>query len=135
MNARIKQMTAAEVRVRAEHARDCLLTAQTRFEAGGPMASNNTTGLNAVNAGIAAADAMCGSKLGYRSSGQDHKQAIALLAQALPEKKTAARDLGRLLEAKTLTSYGASHITEARASDLLKYATRLVDEMGTVLAS
>ena len=30
-------MTAAEVRVRAEHARDCLLTAQTRFEAGGPM--------------------------------------------------------------------------------------------------
>lgn len=128
-------MTAAEVRVRAEHARDCLLTAQTRFEPGGPMASNNTTGLNAVNAGIAAADAMCGSKLGYRSSSQDHKQAIALLAQALPEKKTAARDLGRLLEAKTLTSYGASHITEARASDLLKYATRLVDEMETVLAS
>ncbi|MHB1171237.1 MAG: hypothetical protein ACYCZY_01840 [Lacisediminihabitans sp.] len=135
MNARVKQMTAAEVRARAEDARDCLLTAQTRFEPGGPMASNNTTGLNAVNAGIAAADAMCGSKLGYRSSGQGRKQAIALLAQALPEKKTAARDLGRLLEAKTLTSYGASHITEARASDLLKYATRLVDEMEAVLAS
>jgi len=57
-----------------------------------------------------------------RSSGQDHKQAIALLVQALPEKKTAARDLGRILETKNLTSYGASHITEARASDLLKYA-------------
>ncbi len=34
-----------------------------------------------------------------------------------------------------LTSYGASHITEARASELLKYATRLVAEMETVLAS
>lgn len=68
------------------------------------MASNNTTGLNAVNAGIAAADAICGSKLGYRSNGQDHRQAIQLLTQALPEKKTAARDLGRLLEAKTFTS-------------------------------
>jgi hypothetical protein len=99
------------------------------------MASNNTTGLNAVNAGIAAADAICGSKLGYRSSGQDHRQAIGLLNQALPEKKTAARDLGRLLETKTLTSYGASHITEARASEPLKYATRLVDEMEAALAS
>ena len=135
MNVRIKQMKAAEVRIRAEHARDSLLTAQARFEPGGPMASNNTTGLNAVNAGIAAADAICGSKLGYRSSGQDHKQAIGLLAQALPEKRTAARDLGRLLEAKTLTSYGASHITEARASELLKYASRLVDEMESTLAS
>jgi hypothetical protein len=97
------------------------------------MASNNTTGMNAVNAGIAAADAMCGSKLGYRSSGQDHKQAIRLLAQAFPEMKSAARDLGRLLEAKTLTSYGAGHITQDRARDLLKYATRLVDEMNSVL--
>ena len=77
-------MTAAEVRARAEHARDFLLTAQTRFEPGGPRASNNTTGLNAVNAGIAAADAICGFQLGYRSSGQDHKQAIALLTTALP---------------------------------------------------
>ena len=128
-------MSAAEVRVRAEHARDSLLTAEARFEPGGPMASNNTTGLNAVNAGIAAADAICGATLGYRSSGQDHKQAVGLLAQALPTKKSAARDLGRLLEAKTLTSYGSSHITEARASELLKYATRLVAEMEATLAS
>lgn len=128
-------MTAAEVRIRAEHARDSLLTAQARFEPGDPMASNNTTGLNAVNAGIAAADAICGSKLGYRSEGQDHKQAIGLLAQALPEKKTAARDLGRLLETKTLTSYGASHLTETRASELLKYAARLIAEMEAVLSS
>ncbi|GAA1219596.1 hypothetical protein [Rhodoglobus aureus] len=128
-------MTAGEVRVRAEHARDSLLTAQLRFEPGGPMASNNTTGLNAVHAGIAAADAICGSKLGYRSNGQDHKQAIGILTQAIPERKTAARDLGRLLETKTLTSYGTSHITEAKASELLKYATRLVEEMESVLAS
>jgi len=128
-------MTAAEVRVRAEHARDSLLTAQIRFEPGGPMASNNTTGMNAINAGIAAADAICGSKLGYRSNGQDHKQAIRILTQALPEKKTPARDLGRLLETKTLTSYGTNHITETKASELLKYATRLVDEMESVLAS
>lgn len=99
------------------------------------MASNNTTGLNAVNAGIAAADAICGSKLGYHSSGQDHKQAVSLLSQAIPEKKSAARDLGRLLEAKTLTAYGTSHITPNRASEMLKYATRLVNEMELVLAS
>lgn len=127
-------MTAVEVRARAEHARDSLLTADTRFATGGPTASNNTTGMNAVNAGIAAADAICGSKLGYRSSGQDHRQAIGLLSQALPERKTAVGDLGRLLEAKTLTTYGASHITEARAKDLLTYATRLVAVMEEVLA-
>lgn len=126
-------MTAAEVRARAEHARDFLLTAQTRFEPGGPRASNNTTGLNAVNAGIAAADAICGFQLGYRSSGQDHKQAIALLTTALPRGKSAATDLGRLLEAKTLTSYGANHITEVKANNLLKYATRLVHQMEAVL--
>jgi hypothetical protein len=40
---RITQMTAQEVRIRAEHARDSLLTVQARFEQGGPMASNNTT--------------------------------------------------------------------------------------------
>lgn len=99
------------------------------------MASNNTTGLNAVSAGIAAADAMCGFTLGYRSSSQDHKQAVALLTQALPLRKGASRDLGRLLEVKTLTAYGTSHITEGRASDLLKYAARLVDEMESVLRS
>lgn len=114
MSARISQMTAGEVRARAEHARDSLLTA--------------------VNAGIAAADAICGAKLGYRSNGQDHKQAVAVLTQALPGKKTAARDLGRLLETKTLTSYGTSHITGAKASELLKYASRLVDEMESALA-
>ena len=59
----------------------------------------------------------------------------AILTQALPEKKTPARDLGRLLETKTLTSYGTNHITETKASELLKYATRLVDEMESVLAS
>jgi hypothetical protein len=126
-------MTATEVLARAEHARDFLLYAQTRFEPGGPMASNNTTGLNAVNAGIAAADAICGFQLGYRSNGQDHKQAVALLTTALPGRKTAAIDLGRLLEAKTLTSYGANHITEVRASNLLKDATRLVQQMEVVL--
>lgn len=52
MNVRIKQMTAAEVRFRAEHARDFLLTAQARFEPGGPMASNNTTGLNRQGAWV-----------------------------------------------------------------------------------
>ncbi|QYH35200.1 hypothetical protein [Salinibacterium sp. M195] len=133
MSARISQMTAGEVRARAEHARDSLLTAQLRFEPRGPMASNNTTGLNAVNAGIAAADAICGAKLGYRPNGQDHKQAVAILAQALPDKKTAARDLGRLLETKTLTSYGTSHITGTKASELLRYASRLVEEMESAL--
>ncbi|EPR77577.1 hypothetical protein ADILRU_0080 [Leifsonia rubra CMS 76R] len=58
-----------------------------------------------------------------------------LLAQALPEKRTAARDLGRLLDTKTLTSYGTSHITAAKAAELLKYASRLVEEMESVLAT
>jgi len=109
-------MTAAEVRIRAEHARDSLLTAQARFKPGGPMASNNTTGLNAVNAGIAAADAICGSKLGYRSSGQDHKQAIGLLSQALPEKKAAGRDRDSFCSrSRTLT--GASEVPGKRIPD------------------
>lgn len=128
-------MTAGEVRARAEHARDSLLTAQLRYEPGGPMASNNTTGLERRTRRYRSVRRYLRLQTRILLQRSRSQQAIGLLPQAIPEKKIAARDLGWPLEAKTLTSYGTSHITEAKAKELLKYASRLVEEMDFVLAS
>ena len=127
-------MSPAEVKTRAAHAADYLMVATLRLEPG-DQNSYNTTGSNAVLAGIAAADAICGFVLGYRAQGHDHKQAVSLLTAAMKYRSpAAAKNLARLLEAKSLTQYGSNHITEARARDLVRSAERLVAEMNQVFS-
>ena len=83
---------------------------------------------NAILAGIAASDAICGLVLGLRSSGDDHAQAISLLKQATHPSTKAANSLTRLLTQKTPVQYGADGISASYALELIKWARDIVTE-------
>jgi hypothetical protein len=89
----------------------------------------------AVLAGIAASDAACCAKLGKRSRGQDHTEAIGLLRTVVPHGEEMAKDLGRLLAAKDESQYGVTLVSRAKARRLLGYARRITDLASRVLAS
>lgn len=85
-----------------------------------------------IEAGIAAADAICCVRLGEASSDQSHEAAVDLLASV---QREAARQLQTLLGLKTSTQYGnddpsAARLRAARraASALFGTATQAVSE-------
>ena len=92
-------------------------------------ASWKVAAANAVNAGIAAADAMCGYALGYRSQGTDHKEATRLLKQVVAPEAGPVQSLGRLLSEKSLFQYGSDRVTLKKAQEMVKCAERLLGEM------
>jgi hypothetical protein len=81
----------------------------------------------AVLAGIAAADVACCAALGRRARGQDHREAVDLLAQVLPGGREAASDLRRLLDVKDTAEYGLIHVSATRVRSSLAQAGRLVE--------
>ncbi|TDE15987.1 hypothetical protein [Jiangella asiatica] len=88
----------------------------------------------AVLAGIAAADAACCGALGRRGRGQDHKQAVALLAQIEPGGREVSRHLERLLDVKDAAHYGVINVRSAELRRALRSAERLVEFARDVLA-
>lgn len=54
----------------------------------------------AIHAGLNAADAVTGVRLGVRAAGQDHYEAIGPRRTAGPDGVAAAKELGRLLPMK-----------------------------------
>jgi hypothetical protein len=88
---------------------------------------------NAVLAGIAAADAACCRALGERSRGEDHSDAIALVAQVSPGGDEAANVLGRLLAIKNDAEYGLTTISRAKRELALRQARKLVEFPEAVL--
>jgi hypothetical protein len=79
---------------------------------------------NAISAAIAAADAICGIALGHRSSGADHREAAALLAQ-VADGAPLARRLARLTAQKSQAQYG-DYLTAKVAREITASAGRLV---------
>ncbi|OIH83438.1 hypothetical protein BLJ79_15270 [Arthrobacter sp. UCD-GKA] len=73
-----------------------------------------------VHAGIAAADAICAFSLGEHAKGDDHREAVKLLATVDGE---AAQHLGRLLKMKTKAGYGHDPVS----GDNLKQAQRCMN--------
>lgn len=65
-----------------------------------------------VHAGIAAGDAICASRLGVVARGENHQEAIQLLASA---DKQAAKHLAALLSMKTLAGYSHMPVNRERA--------------------
>jgi hypothetical protein len=88
---------------------------------------------NAVLEGIAAADAACCRALGERSRGEDHRDAIALVAQVRPGGGDAANALGRLLAIKNDAEYGLTNISRAKREMALRQASKLVEFAEAVL--
>ena len=97
------------------------------------LTSFNVAAANAALAGIAAADAACCRALGERSRGEDHRDAIALVAQVSPGGPQAANALGRLLALKNNAEYGLTGLSRADRGAALRQAHKLVEFAEAVL--
>ena len=80
----------------------------------------------AVLAGIAASDAACCVKLGVRSRGQSHDEAVALLATVAPHGAEMAKDLSRLLNRKDDSYYGVTFVSTSDPHRMIGWAERLL---------
>ncbi len=80
----------------------------------------------AVLAGITASDAACCAKLGVRSRGQSHDEAVAVLATVAPLGPEMAKDLSRLLSRKDDSHYGVTFVSTSDADRMIGWAKRLL---------
>jgi len=125
----------AEALTRLRQAEAFVLTAELCLsEADDPnLPLAGTAAALAVLGGIAAADAVCCAKLGRRSRGQDHRQAVDLVATAQPGGAALAKDLERLLEIKDKVHYGAVVVGHAEATAAVAQARRMVTSVSDLL--
>jgi hypothetical protein len=77
-----------------------------------------------VDAGIAAADVVCCARLGVHATGQDHREAVALLKKAEP---ALAKELSVLLAMKTQATYSAVPASATKHKQARRAMRRLVD--------
>jgi hypothetical protein len=122
---RVEAITRADARTRLKTARMYLTAAELILDEAANEAAAVATG-NAVLAGIAAADAICGYASGDRYRGPDHRAAADHL-----ERVTGDRQLGRtlrdLIDLKDAGHYGVSNVSRMNATKALRRASRLVD--------
>ena len=78
---RTRPVSASQVRAYAAKAEEFAEAAASDHAAGRNIAATSL----AVHAGINAADAVCGARLGIRAAGEDHDQVLVLLRQAGPD--------------------------------------------------
>jgi hypothetical protein len=90
-------------------------------------ASASVAAALAVLAGIAAADGACCAALGHRSRGADHRQAIDLLKEVVPDGAEAAKHLGRLLDVKDTSHYGVIYVSRNRLKTALRSAQARIE--------
>ena len=113
-------------------AREYLQVALERVEYGDgtadPSAAAQVAASNAISAGIAATDAICGAVLGERANDQDHRSAVELLSTVEPGGSALASRLRRLLKDKSLLQYGG-FCTPAVARTAVRDAQALVDAL------
>jgi hypothetical protein len=81
---------------------------------------------NAVLAGIAASDAICGKGLRKRFRGEDHRQAVDLLETASQNGPRNKAVLLRLLDLKDAAHYGFGDFSTVSARKAVKLAQELV---------
>lgn len=126
--SRVTPCTAADARARLRKAESFLTGAELVLETGddADLDLPAVAAALAVLAGIAASDAACCRALGEYPRGQDHQQAVRLLATVTPKGTQMAKDLKRLLDRKDNAHYGVISTTDNEARDMLTWAQRLV---------
>jgi hypothetical protein len=72
------------------------------------------------------ADAVCGARLGERSAGEDHDQALTLLKQAGRDGASVEKDLRRLLPLKTKAEYEPDDVAAGVATKAVDRPQRAV---------
>ncbi|MDZ4064352.1 MAG: hypothetical protein U1E22_06745 [Coriobacteriia bacterium] len=86
----------------------------------------NSAGLDAIHAGVAAADAALIATAGLRSISKDHGAAMDLIETGVPEfTATQRRQLAGLLKMNNQVAYEQRLLTEMEARQLVDHATRL----------
>lgn len=78
----------------------------------------------AVHAGINAADAICGARIGQRAAGEDHSQVLVLLGQAGGDGAAVERELRRMLPLKTTAEYEPHDVGRSTATKAVERAVR-----------
>ena len=116
-------MSAAQVRAYLGKAEEYLSAATAELDADRPVAATSL----AIHAGINAADAVTGVRLGHRAAGQDHDEVIGLLRMAGPDGVAVAKELGRLLPMKTRAEYEPDDIPKSDAARAVDRARRIVE--------
>lgn len=81
---------------------------------------------NAVLAGIAVADAICGKGLKRCARGEDHRQVAELLESAFFDGPKCKKTLLRLLDLKDAAHYGFQDFSRVSAQKAVKLARELV---------
>ena len=121
-NDDVRQTPRKDARAALDKCREFTNTAQTALEDD----RWNAAGLNAIHAGIAAADAALIASAGLRSASQDHGSVVSLLEQQVPEfAATQRRQLSGLLKMKNQVAYEQRLLTHIEARQLVDHATRL----------
>ncbi len=96
----------------------------------------NSAALDAIHAGISAADASIVASAGVRSASKDHGAALGLLRRLVPESgATQERQLNGLLAMKNTVEYEQRLATEQEARALVEQAGRLVRWAAGIVAS
>lgn len=120
---RTRPVSAAQVRAYLGKAEEYLSAATAELDADRPVAATSL----AIHAGINAADAVAGVRLGHRAAGQDHDEVIGLLRVAGPDGVAVAKELGRLLPMKTRAEYEPDDIPKSDAARAVDRARRIVE--------
>jgi hypothetical protein len=132
VKTRTQPCTADQARKRLADARKFLELAEL-VDDEPESTSLGVSSANAALAGIAAADAVCCRALGERSRGEDHRDAVALVAQVSPGGDEAANALARLLAIKNDADYGLTTMSRAKRETALRQARKLVEFAEAVL--
>jgi hypothetical protein len=127
---RTSPCSPAEARVRLHTARAYLDVAGSVLRERGRGEYLNVAAGLAVLAGIAASDAISGTRHGYLHRGQDHQAAAELLKTATPDGAKLAATLGRLLSLKDAAHYGVPVVSARKATDAAKWAAQIVERAG-----
>ena len=121
-SARTRSVSRAQIVAYASKAEEYVAAAVAELAAGRAIAATSL----AIHAGISAADAVCGARLGKRSAGQNHDQLLVLLREAGRDGATVEKELRRLLPLKTKAEYEPEDIPISTAAKAVKRAERSV---------
>lgn len=118
--------TRAGRRAKARQFLDAAEAIQELADDAGDVADAYVTLL--VHAGIAAADVICCAEFGVHAQGENHNEAINLLAKA---SRDHANDLRTLLSVKTKAGYSSTTVNLTERTRATRAAERLVEAAET----
>lgn len=126
-SSRTTACTPEQARNRRQQARAFIDVAETILEEPATQADAHVAAAIAVLAAIAAADAICGLRLGRYNRSQDHNQAAALLETVDLPDTTLATKLRRVLASKDNAHYSPRLISKTDAQGIVRQASALVE--------